>query len=442
MALPDAPNSRVEQYLASIAGQDTEMPEVPGSRIEQYLECVADEMTDIKDQIEEISETGISAVGATSGQVPVADGDGGWSWGNVASAILPAPSAPIREMMAVIKSWVGRDNIVHTVGSDLTGMFSNNCVADSNNKFHMDCSDFVSAILLGITYENSRYALGNSADNIENEFLQVNKMPVSRAQAKVKGGLLSYELAQWFERQGRLFEVPRDKAEAARTLRFGDVLFGSNSNNQTPYGIEHVMLVLGAFSRGSNAAYITAECNSDLTAGQEGTTVRIRIGSISDNSSYLRVFARPCYTPSTQDSSPYVPLSDGKYKYNPVFIPCTEIVLDDGENAKAGHATTSSYMHSTMWYLPATPGAVLDYTGAVSSSRGNYLVRMTQYDQYLNRVKRGQTMAYNGSKQAAITLDSNTRYVAFSIGYSSSSGNKIWLSDLDSFEVTVTSPQT
>lgn len=393
-----------------------------------------------EDAIEEISGAGISAAGAASGQVPVADGEGGWDWGNVASAILPSANAPVREMMAIIKSWVGRTDIAHTTNQSI-GLFAENCVADSQGNYRMDCSDFVSAVLLGITFENSRYALGSSADNIENEFIRINKMPSSTANAKVKGGLLTYEMAQWFEEQGRLFEFPRDAKEAAKMLRFGDILFGSSDSNQTPYGIEHVMIVLGAFQNGDNNTFIIAECNSDLSVGQEGTAVRIRLGSIDSNSSYFRVFARPEYKQSNQDSSPYILLSNGKYKYDPVFIPCTEIVLDDATYTKAGHMGTTPYMSSTPWYLQATPGSVIDYTGALSSDRGNYIVRITQYDKNLNRVMRGQTLAYNGAKQAAITLETNTRFVAFSIGYSSSSGNKIWISDMDNFEVTVTPPQ-
>lgn len=41
MALPDNPLTRIEQYLANIAGQDTSLPKVPLTRIEQYLDYIA-----------------------------------------------------------------------------------------------------------------------------------------------------------------------------------------------------------------------------------------------------------------------------------------------------------------------------------------------------------------------------------------------------------------
>lgn len=41
MALPDNPISRNEQYLASIAGQETELPDYPITREEQYLDYIA-----------------------------------------------------------------------------------------------------------------------------------------------------------------------------------------------------------------------------------------------------------------------------------------------------------------------------------------------------------------------------------------------------------------
>lgn len=42
MALPEGPQSRTEQYLAKIAGQDTSLPVAPRSRVEQYLDYIAE----------------------------------------------------------------------------------------------------------------------------------------------------------------------------------------------------------------------------------------------------------------------------------------------------------------------------------------------------------------------------------------------------------------
>jgi len=44
-------------------------------------------LTDLKSQIEEISQTGIDASGASDGQVPVADGQGSWAWDDSAGGV-------------------------------------------------------------------------------------------------------------------------------------------------------------------------------------------------------------------------------------------------------------------------------------------------------------------------------------------------------------------
>ena len=53
MALPGAPNSRSEQYLAKIAGQNVALPEAPNSRVEQYLDYIAEHGTVSKEEIAE-----------------------------------------------------------------------------------------------------------------------------------------------------------------------------------------------------------------------------------------------------------------------------------------------------------------------------------------------------------------------------------------------------
>lgn len=49
MALPDSPLTRVEQYLAKAAGQDTAIPDVPLTRVEQYLAKIAGEDVAVPD---------------------------------------------------------------------------------------------------------------------------------------------------------------------------------------------------------------------------------------------------------------------------------------------------------------------------------------------------------------------------------------------------------
>lgn len=60
MALPEAPQSRTEQYLAKIAGQTASLPEAPGSRVEQYLDYIAENETVSKEEITEQVSTWLS----------------------------------------------------------------------------------------------------------------------------------------------------------------------------------------------------------------------------------------------------------------------------------------------------------------------------------------------------------------------------------------------
>lgn len=111
------------------------------------------------------------------------------------STVIPAANAPKRLLTNVLKTWIGRPNIIHAPsGTDnLWGLFAEECEANEDGKFRMDCSDFVSAILLGITYDNSRYVLGKDASNIQNEMLTVGRMPASTSPGKIIGGLTARE---------------------------------------------------------------------------------------------------------------------------------------------------------------------------------------------------------------------------------------------------------
>lgn len=50
------------------------------AKLDSNLRGTVDEIGELKEQIDEISEKGIDASGATEGQVPVADGEGSWDW--------------------------------------------------------------------------------------------------------------------------------------------------------------------------------------------------------------------------------------------------------------------------------------------------------------------------------------------------------------------------
>lgn len=365
------------------------------------------------------------------------------------STAIPAANAPKQLLTNIIKTWIGRTDIVHAPSGrdNLLGLFATDCEADENDKYNMDCSDLACAILLGITYDNSRYVLGKSKDNVQNEMLSMGKMPASNSPGKTVGGLTARELAQWFAEQGRLFYTDTWGENMAKTLRFGDIIFGSNasssSSNKNYFDIEHVMFVLGTMQSTERWHIIVAQCTSDASAGHEGTVCHIRHAMIYNSNTYYKVFARPNYRDFHETLNTLVPIGNGKYTYDCLWLPCTGNQLDVSTDGilLPGHKYVFGYMSSTD-YCPVIPGSTIAYTGAVRSTATNvnYIVRCHEYDKNLNQVKRGQTLAYNGAAMSPIILDSETKYVQFTLGYSSNANTLIRYDDTDDFAVEVTPP--
>lgn len=364
------------------------------------------------------------------------------------SNLIPPSNTPIREFLSIVKSWIGRENIIHTTsGADTTGLFAQTCVADSNNKFHMDCSDFVSAVLLGITYNNSRYALGTNESNYPNELLSINTMPQSVFAGKALGGLTTVELAQWFAEQGRLFSTGTNIDRLSKILRPGDILFGCNTerNPGRYFNIEHCALVLGTSEYGDRRFVSLAHCASDTSASHEGTVCHFRRSELltSGLASYWRMFARPDYRGMDAGGSRIIPKGNGTYTYDCIWMPGVENVLDGNptNGLKAGHRCSGDLFACTYDYCPVIKGSTIAYSGATKSTDNvNFLVRCHEYDANLNPVKRGQTLAYNGSATSPIVLDSSTRYVVFSIGFAANANRMIRMADIDLFDITITPP--
>lgn len=58
------------------------------NRNTQAVSQLKEDISQLSKEIENISTSGISAAGAASGQVPVADGNGGWAWGTAGGESL------------------------------------------------------------------------------------------------------------------------------------------------------------------------------------------------------------------------------------------------------------------------------------------------------------------------------------------------------------------
>lgn len=57
------------------------------AKLDDNLQVKVDELDRVKSAISDLEEGSLSAVGATAGQVPVADGNGSWAWGNVSGGV-------------------------------------------------------------------------------------------------------------------------------------------------------------------------------------------------------------------------------------------------------------------------------------------------------------------------------------------------------------------
>lgn len=204
---------------------------------------------------------------------------------------LPPSNAPSIELGDCIASYVGRSSI--TYGSSNT-LFSDTVGTD------IDCSAFVHACLYGITYENSRYALGSNADNLLGQYVGSNYLEASTIGNR-KHSLVTFNLAEWFAEQKRLFEFPEtgDYRDALSMLSFGDILFSSSGTEADRiYGIDHCMIVLKAFDDGSVLVAQAGGVGTPLISNNQSTACKT---SIIDFANYygagkpFQVFARPCY---------------------------------------------------------------------------------------------------------------------------------------------------
>lgn len=365
---------------------------------------------------------------------------------------LPSAHAPRKRLMNIIKSWIGRNNFIHV--TDTMSLFGADCEADSNNKYHIDCSAFICAILMGITYENSRYVRGYDAQNIVDLNGQMFSFPQSDSEKRSKGGLYTFELAKYFAARKQLFHVPKDIKIARQTLKFGDILFIApiNGTNDQYYDIEHCAFVLGTANN-----YVTvAECNGNLNDGTEGTPVHIARYGINTMLTKT-LFARPDYTINNFDQ-PYKIGNNGKMILSgDILTPFTELRLSSwgDENTGEQYALPGMLIHDQSWsacqnYIPVIPGSTISYTGIIPNDN-KFAIRVYQYDQMFNPLdpndsQNGYTRTIVSSQSASnTTVVSNARYIRFGLGWlwnGSTRYKNVIFSDLFNFEITITPPTT
>lgn len=107
---------QTQQTAIQQKGADT-LASIPAD----YTELSGD-VADLKSQIDEISQKGIDASGATAGQVPVADGSGSWAWGNVSGDAMILGPEEIQKLVAdgKAKSTFNIGDVIYIPWTDYT----------------------------------------------------------------------------------------------------------------------------------------------------------------------------------------------------------------------------------------------------------------------------------------------------------------------------------
>lgn len=365
---------------------------------------------------------------------------------------------PIDALMSVMKTWVGNENVKHlTVGSTDNGSLFGETIRQVDGKWTMDCSAFTSAVLMGITYNNSRYVLGNDADNITGEYFIGDQFPKSRTSTiRVKGGLAAADTAMWLAEHKRLYSFDEDPDKALAQLQFGDIVFGSNSIYPTYYkNVEHIMIVLGTIpSQGLLIAAESIDLSYDEThyeqSGAHVTVLSLKDSATGKTNDYYRIWGRPDYSHIGKKKDAIVPKSANSYTYNCFFLEASLVCrgTSDSSSVPAGKLMSDRYSAATPDFYPAIPGSVVSYTGASRCDRGVYLCRVHEFDDTKKLIK-STTIAYasNGNPMTnPVTIGSTTKYLKFTFGLQSNTMSDtnigIWMSNLDDCEITATLPTT
>lgn len=363
--------------------------------------------------------------------------------------IFPMPSinAPVqrdipkREILAVVKSYIDRTDLLYgdadvPVSDPKPGnLFAETVDVDGSGNHYINCVAFVGAIVKGIKYERSRYAIST---NVDGEYSAYRAMPQSDSQYFTQGWLNTFELAQYFAEQKQLYYTDSDTKTAASRLQFGDVLFiqtDSSPYNDRYLKLSHVMIVLGVIP--NSPRVIVAECTStgESYFGETGGKPYINIRALS--SQYV-VFARPTYNLPYAEN-PLYKTSGGLALRPYMLMGATINVEGDSDATQRGYIFgVSTGFAASREYIPVSSGDVISYTGPLSDDGNLHIVRAVMYDADLNYTRRAN-LAYNGSA-STVTVAEGEKYVRFMFQVAPSSyanRRSLKLSDVYNFSVNI-----
>ena len=364
------------------------------------------------------------------------------------STELPKPTdVPKQAIYEVLKTWVGNTNVIHgeSYSDHYNTLFAPECEADqTTGKYVSDCITFIESILLGITYQHSRYILGKDKDNIQFNYPDFPETSVPELFGK--GGLGLYELARYFAERGQLYEFPTNPVSPQNMVQIGDILFRGNATNfpNRYYNIEHAMIVVATFPQ---VEYIVmAESAGFSPENYEQTDLHM-------NSCYLsaeigrgdiQIFARPDYSKYLNIAKDtFVPCGDGSYKMNCFFMPRCGVSRGNIDSPKIPESQLyfGRYYACTPEYYPVIPNSIIEYTGVTSNDRDNYSLMVHQYDNKYNLLRTDRPLA--NAVATPVTLSADTYYIRFT-HYMSHYNTTIGLNlnDLDDIGIKITPPST
>ncbi len=239
---------------------------------------------------------------------------------------LVASNPPMDDICKVIQSYIeqSRPILANPIQTKLrynnqATLYSENVTIQSGtykNSFGMDCSSFVSAVLQGVSFKNSRYNLGKNAENIMGSYVGPHFFPTVQKQSGRTHSLKAGKMAEWFAAHKQLFTYEHIGGKPADILKPGDIFFTNLSAEQenseelsdtSYFSIDHVGIVIQTFPR--DGIILMAQCGACTDADNLGYNlykpqgehtsclcnfVFLDVDKLYDRH-FAQVFARPAY---------------------------------------------------------------------------------------------------------------------------------------------------
>ena len=348
--------------------------------------------------------------------------DGGKMYPMLDQGPLIASTPPVDKIMAIISSYVEKDDLVYG---------NNNTLFENETTNVIDCSAFVSAVLHGIPYSFSKYT-GSTVNRRAEKISSFSPTPLSSSLNPPLQRLRTRYMAQYFAEQGWLHKMPSYRS-IRDVLQFGDILFswdGTEVAKNRFLKIGHVSIVLAVRD---STQIIVAQCGgypsdpSDPTKvtkqSNSNTVGKISTIDLNDENinTYFSAFARIPYT--AQIDTSYV-----GNKIKPIFIPNTYI--DEKRN---GVESISGICATSYGYIKVNPNSVLTFTGATSYRDLELTPIVVEYDEHMQFLAKGRFTS------TGKTLTANTKYIKLCYTHPSTEPKMPMLfEDLRQFEATIT----